>query len=719
MQTSPGAGQFGRRCLKGILMKTTCYRGWRVAFALLLGTSAGTAWTAPPLNDDCADAIPVTLGVPVVGTTVEATDSGETLCTGSAGAGDVWYRYTAETDGMLSFSLCGALFDTTLSVLDSCGGQILACNDDAAACGSTASWLDCFPADAGSTYFIRVNGFEPAESGAFELVVETDTCTPPPNDDCADALPIVENVPVTGDTLGATGSEASSCSPYDPFDVWYDYTPLADGVVNAATCGSDFDTSLAVYESCGGAELGCNDDSACGRRSRVTDIAVTGGVTYKLRVAGYAGDRGHYTLGVYPVAAPAVTNINPASTGPTNAASMNFNVGFDQNVQGFGDAADLIFEEDGVSHTGVSFSGSNNNYTVTVTGISGTGTMRLRISTAGGIESLTNVPLSYSFTSAPVVFDMTPPEAVLGTDAENPVNAPITVQLDFTEAPSDFDVLDIAPVNAIVTDLIGTDTAYTFVLSPVADGPFSASIPAGAFTDAAGNASLESNTLARTYAAAAPVPTLSTAAATLINAPVPIEVDFNEAIADFDAGDIAAVNASASGFTGSGATYSFLLTPTAEGAFSARVPAGVCSGGIGGLNVASNTLTFTYDATDPVFSAIAAAPAEAAPGENVVIAFEVSEPLVADPEVTVNGRPALRDNLKAFQDHEYTYTVQANDPTGPALIEITGVDLAGNLGAASAPAAFTIVAPEQPMPLALWPAAVLGLAAIVSLRRRP
>jgi hypothetical protein len=700
-------------------MKKFCYESWAGAlFVVLLGMSAGTAWTAPPLNDDCVDALPVTLGVPVAGTTVEATDSGATLCAGTAGAGDVWYRYTPESDGMISFSLCGATFDSTLSILDACDGQILACNDDAAACGTTASRLDCFPATVGSTYFIRINGFDPDETGVFEFVVETDSCTPPPNDDCADALPIVENVPVSGDTLGATGSTASSCSPNDPFDVWYDYTPLSDGVVNAATCGSDFDTSLAVYDGCGGVELGCNDDSDCGRRSRVTDIAVTGGVTYKLRVSGYAGDRGHYTLGVYPVAAPAVTHITPASTGPTNASSMNFNVRFDQNVQGFNDAADLIFEEDGVSHTGVSVSGSNNNYTVTASGISGTGTMRLRISTASDIESLTTVPLSYSFTSAPVAFDMTPPEVVLSTDAENPVNAPITVQLDFSEVPVGFEETDIAPVNAIVSDLTGADTAYTFVLSPLADNPFSASIPAGLFTDVAGNASLESNTLARTYSADAPVPTLSTAAAALTNAPVAIEVDFSEASADFDADDIAAVNASVSAFTGGGESYSFLLTPAAEGTFSARVPAGVCSGGIGGLNVASNTLTFTYDATDPVFSAIAVTPSEAAADETVLIAFENSEPLAEDPEVTVNGRPAYRDNLKASHDYEYTYTVQANDPTGPALIEITGVDLAGNLGAASAPAAFTIVVPEQPMPLALWPAAALGLAAIVSLRRR-
>ena len=66
--------------------------------------------------------------------------------------------------------------------------------------------------------------------------------------------------------------------------------------VSINTCGSDFDTTLALFDACGGSELICNDDS-CGLQSKVT-YSVTAGNTYYLRVAGNNGATGNYTVNI-------------------------------------------------------------------------------------------------------------------------------------------------------------------------------------------------------------------------------------------------------------------------------------------------------------------------------------------------------------------------------------------------------------------------------------
>ena len=93
-----------------------------------------------------------------------------------------------------------------------------------------------------------------------------------------------------------------------------------------------------------------------------------------------------------------------------------------------------------------------------------------------------------------------------------------------------------------------------------------------------------------------------------------------------------------------------------------------------------------------------------------------SEAIVRDPEVTVNGHNATRSAKAQFT---YTYTVQANDPLGPAFIEISGQDAAGNLGAGQSSSVFTVVPPSPHVPLIAWPlAASLAAASLVFKRRQ-
>lgn len=150
----------------------------------------------------------------------------------------------------------------------------------------------------------------------------------------------------TGDNTGA--ADDSSCGGTDDLiDEWYCYTATCTGTATATTCnaGTDFDTTLAVYAACGGAELACNDDTvgappACdlGGNNRKSTIswAVTSGATYYVRVAGWGGATGNCDLtlscsGTNPC--PNDTAANPivigglpySDTGSTAACNDDYN----------------------------------------------------------------------------------------------------------------------------------------------------------------------------------------------------------------------------------------------------------------------------------------------------------------------------------------------------------------------------------------------------------
>jgi hypothetical protein len=98
----------------------------------------------------------------------------------------------------------------------------------------------------------------------------------------------------SGSNVGATATGECSCGYNDKYAVWHSYTPQRNKTVTISLYGSTFDTTLAVFDSCGGVELACNDDY-CGLQSELT-VDLIEGQTYLLQVAGYDGQMGDYTL---------------------------------------------------------------------------------------------------------------------------------------------------------------------------------------------------------------------------------------------------------------------------------------------------------------------------------------------------------------------------------------------------------------------------------------
>ncbi len=81
--------------------------------------------------------------------------------------------------------------------------------------------------------------------------------------------------------------------------------------------------------------------------------------------------------------------------------------------------------------------------------------------------------------------------------------------------------------------------------------------------------------------------------------PIAVSVTFSESVTGFTSGDITAGNGAVSNFAGSGASYTFDLTPAGQGLVTANIAAGVATDSAGNGNTIAAQLSRTYDTTAP------------------------------------------------------------------------------------------------------------------------
>jgi len=138
-------------------------------------------------NDECSTATVLTAGVaaPCDNTTATASADAaptDTLCTGTfldwgTANPDVWYSYTATANGTVDISTCLSTgFDTSIVLYSgSCGALTqVACNGDApadAACQAFFSKITGYGVTAGSTYYLRVGGWNGTERGVTQVLL--------------------------------------------------------------------------------------------------------------------------------------------------------------------------------------------------------------------------------------------------------------------------------------------------------------------------------------------------------------------------------------------------------------------------------------------------------------------------------------------------------------------------------------------------------------------
>ncbi|MGB2985315.1 MAG: hypothetical protein WBE26_05480 [Phycisphaerae bacterium] len=303
-----------------------------------------------PPNDNCEDALPVEDGVisfTTFGATTDGPDEPE-MCefwSYTHIESDIWFDYPASCTGDLTVSLCGSEYDTKLAVYAGCGycpprGLPVACDEDAQMLFCSLQSELTLPVVEGDCYTIRIGGHRGAQGRGIMTVrcelpppptgaccydgtclgtmTESDCDIPdgewfegedcatficpvqlPPHDECGECIPVFTDEPYSNRTNHATGTDISDlCGTSDTADVWHCWTADCTGVATFNLCDSAYDTTVAVYDACGGNELDCNDDG-CGAGAEtqsLLELLVTEGATYYIRVSGHNGEVGNYTL---------------------------------------------------------------------------------------------------------------------------------------------------------------------------------------------------------------------------------------------------------------------------------------------------------------------------------------------------------------------------------------------------------------------------------------
>ena len=249
-------------------------------------------------NDTCANATTINCGQTLSG------DTGDDIDTNGDGSPDEWFAVTSSVAGeLITVSTCDqAAYDTILTVYDSCGGAVVATNDDGPGCTGFTSELS-FVADGSSTYYIAVDGFGGA-SGTFDLTV---TCGPI-NDDPCGALAIECGVPVFGNTDTANDDTAAApdCdTPTSASGIWYIYEDttglVTDILLSTCSANTDYDTKISVYTGdCTSLPLTCvagNDDSPnCTNFQSEVEFQSDGNTTFYILVHGFGGATGNFEL---------------------------------------------------------------------------------------------------------------------------------------------------------------------------------------------------------------------------------------------------------------------------------------------------------------------------------------------------------------------------------------------------------------------------------------
>lgn len=132
----------------------------------------------------------------------------------------------------------------------------------------------------------------------------------PANDKAANAT-VVAALPFSdvGDTTHASYEiidDHGWCQGFGP-SLWWSYTPTSDMTIDADTVGSQFDAVLVLATGVPGWSLRtftCDDDRAGDGQALLSDVSLTGGVTYYFGLTGYQGASGAGAINIRMQAPP-------------------------------------------------------------------------------------------------------------------------------------------------------------------------------------------------------------------------------------------------------------------------------------------------------------------------------------------------------------------------------------------------------------------------------
>jgi hypothetical protein len=406
--------------------------------------------------------------------------------------------------------------------------------------------------------------------------------------------------------------------------------------------------------------------------------------------------------------------IGSPSVSSTNTGPVDYTVTYSNADVVTLQESDISLNATGDAAGTLSLSGSGNDYTVTISSITGNGT--LGISIAAGTASKLGLFAPAAGPSATVTVDNVAPGATIALTDPNPTTAnAVNFTVDFDEAVgSSFDATDVTVTGTLsfgaTVGVSGTDPNYTVIVTPAdpdADGTIGIAVSTSV-ADLAGNAYAGGISPAD-YTIDNTGPTLFVGAPSLslTNAgPVSFTVTYTDASAiTLAAGDIT-LNKSGSAdgtidVTGSGTTTRTVTISgiSGDGSLGISIQSGTAADSLGNLSLASSaSATFEVDNIAPTatIDLNGTSPTNADSVSFAIVFDQGVNPTFTSADITVTGTlasGALAAVIGAGPN--YTVTVTPADADADGTIGITVgtsvTDPAGNAYAGGAsPSEYTI-----------------------------
>ena len=297
--------------------------------------------------------------------------------------------------------------------------------------------------------------------------------------------------------------------------------------------------------------------------------------------------------------------VSAAQSGTTNATTIWFAVNFGENVTRF-EARDVVISGS-AAHGGVAdFAAANATAFEFSVSPTSDGTILVDIP-AGAAEDLAGNPSAKSERFS-IAYDGAPTPAVSAARYGTTNATTIWFTVEFGEnvtgfAPDDIVISGNASHGGVEGFARANATAFTFSVSPARDGTILVDIPAGAARDLGGNPSEAAERFSIVHDGA-PTPVVEAAQRGPTNSTtIDFTVEFGENVTGFAPDDVViSGNASRGGpanFSGSGASYSFGVSPARDGAILVDIPAGAARDLEGNPSAEAEQFSIIYDGTAP------------------------------------------------------------------------------------------------------------------------
>lgn len=305
-----GAGGIEKISLSGLTNGTTYlvrvygYDGTSGDFAIRIKSA--------PTNDNCSGAqlvqSQITCPLSTIFTTSDATQSLTAIsCNGFTGAADddVWFRFVAAANIDSFFVYPIGTFDPVVDLrTGTCAtSTTIRCSDDP---DNAAALEKVYVGGltAGTTYYVRVYSYGnvAGSQGTFRVCLRQTTTTLPANDECPNSVVLqAGGVINNGNNNNATQSLAPvACGGFTSSaanDVWYQFIKTDQTDTLVVTPGGTFDAVVELRNNActNGLSLGCSDNLGS-VTERIVITNLTNGETYLVRIYGWGGATGSYTI---------------------------------------------------------------------------------------------------------------------------------------------------------------------------------------------------------------------------------------------------------------------------------------------------------------------------------------------------------------------------------------------------------------------------------------